>query len=261
MSGSEVSSRNLPSRRSSAASLARSIRRRPVRQLAQVAGVAWVVAQRALGALVRGARPARASAEALDPLELGLDPVERPRAPLALARRLLRVVADDEAALQVAFAEADLLHAQVVAHLAVATLAGERRLGGGLAGAHPLAGDPVAAAAAQVAQVLLRGEARSTTQTALPRRRPARSSLTSEITAWSAVLPGQTQTRTGIPVRVTARPTTTWGRSGRWSLEWPKRRSPPSPGSSGPSSSSISKLVEPVSKKSSSTSSLSRSAT
>ena len=37
----------------------------------------------------------------------------------------------------------------------------------------------------------------------------------------SEVLPGHTQIRTGIPSRVTARPITTWGRSGRWSLEWP----------------------------------------
>ncbi len=32
-----------------------------------------------------------------------------------------------------------------------------------------------------------------------------------------AVLPGHTQQRIGIPVLVTASPTTAWGRSGRWS--------------------------------------------
>ena len=43
--------------------------------------------------------------------------------------------------------------------MAVAALALKRRLGGGLARAHPLPGDPVPAAASEIAQVLLRGQA------------------------------------------------------------------------------------------------------
>ena len=39
--------------------------------------------------------------------------------------------------------------------------------------------------------------------------------------AWSLVLPGQHQQRTGIPSRVTASPMTICGRSLRWSLECP----------------------------------------
>jgi hypothetical protein len=39
--------------------------------------------------------------------------------------------------------------------------------------------------------------------------------LTWRISAESAVLPGRQHTRTGMPVRVTAMPTTTWGRSSR----------------------------------------------
>ena len=49
------------------------------------------------------------------------------------------------------------------------------------------------------------------------------------MSSWSLALPGQHQTRIGMPVRVTARPTTIWGRSGRWSFEWPKPRKPASP--------------------------------
>ena len=75
----------------------------------------------------------------------------------AVAVCLCGVVADDEAlALD---AEVDLLDAEVVAHAAVAALAGERGLRVGGAVAHPLAGDPVAPGAGQVAQVLVRGEA------------------------------------------------------------------------------------------------------
>ena len=37
--------------------------------------------------------------------------------------------------------------------------------------------------------------------------------------SWSEALPGKVQQRTGIPSRVTAMPITTWGRSGRLSLE------------------------------------------
>jgi hypothetical protein len=37
--------------------------------------------------------------------------------------------------------------------------------------------------------------------------------------SWSEVLPGNVQHRTGTPSAVTAMPITTWGRSGRWSLD------------------------------------------
>jgi hypothetical protein len=55
------------------------------------------------------------------------------------------------------------------------------------------------------------------------------SSRTSASTCWSLVLPGQHQHRTGMPSRVTARPMTICGRSGRWSLEWPNRRNASAP--------------------------------
>ena len=57
-----------------------------------------------------------------------------------------------------------------------------------------------------------------------------------QMTVWSLVLPGHTHTRTGIPSLVTARPITTCGRSGRWSLECPSARNPGAP--SGPVSGS-----------------------
>ena len=44
--------------------------------------------------------------------------------------------------------------------------------------------------------------------------------------------PGQDQTRTGIPSRVTAIPTMTCGRSSRESLDFPWVRNPASPASS-----------------------------
>ena len=50
------------------------------------------------------------------------------------------------------------------------------------------------------------------------------SSLTCRISAESLVSPGQHQTRTGIPSLVTAMPITTWGRSSRWSLDFPQVR-------------------------------------
>ena len=52
------------------------------------------------------------------------------------------------------------------------------------------------------------------------------SSLTWRISAESAVFPGQHQTRSGIPSRVTAMPITTCGRSSRWSLDLPQVRNP-----------------------------------
>jgi hypothetical protein len=54
------------------------------------------------------------------------------------------------------------------------------------------------------------------------------SSFTCRISAESAVFPGQHQTRSGIPSRVTAMPMTTWGRSSRWSLDLRQVRNPAS---------------------------------
>ncbi len=42
--------------------------------------------------------------------------------------------------------------------------------------------------------------------------------------SWSEALPGKVQQRTGMPSRVTAMPITTWGRSGRLSLECLEKR-------------------------------------
>src|SRR3990172_5114940 len=120
-----------------------------------------MVAQRALGAGVRlpGLARLRLAPDLFDPRELGLEAGELGVALGLVAFGLGRVVADDEAPRRVAFAEADVLDAQVVADGLVAARAGERRLRVGRAVAHSLAGDPVAAAAGQVAQVLVRGEA------------------------------------------------------------------------------------------------------
>ena len=81
-------------------------------------------------------------------------------------------MADDEPLGAIALAEADLLDPQVVADGLVAARARERRLGVARAVAHPLAGDPVAAAAGQVAEVVVEEKPRSTTQYA-PAQPPA----------------------------------------------------------------------------------------
>ena len=100
--------------------------------------------------------------------------------------------------------------------------------------------------------------------------------LTCRISAESDVFPGQHQTRTGMPSRVTAMPITICGRSSRLSLDLPWARNPAAlPGwASSPlvfsprqfraassSASSTSKYVDVVSKNSRSTSRFSRSAT
>lgn len=59
------------------------------------------------------------------------------------------------------------------------------------------------------------------THTTRPSFQARRSSRTCRMSAWSDALPGHVQTRTGMPVRVTARPMTIRGRPPRWSLEWP----------------------------------------
>src|SRR5262249_43385986 len=94
----------------------------PGRGLAQVAREGRVVAQRALGADVRLALLAglRLPAHRLDPGEFRFQSRDLGVAFGLVALGLGRVVADNEAALLVALAEADVLHAQVVAHRLVA---------------------------------------------------------------------------------------------------------------------------------------------
>src|SRR3990170_3123845 len=120
-----------------------------------------MVAQRALGAGVRlpGLARLRLAPDLFDPREFGLEAGELGVALGLVAFGLGGVVADDEAARAVAFTEADVLDAQVVTDGLVAAGARERRLGIRRAVAHPLAGDPVAAATGQVAQVVVGGEA------------------------------------------------------------------------------------------------------
>ena len=130
-------------------------------RLAQVAGEGRVVAQRALAAQVRLPLGLGRGALALlgESGELGLDPREPLLAADAVALGLGRVVADDVADGGVAVADPDLLDAQVVADAAVAALAGERLLGLGHPGAQLDAGDVVAAAGAEPAQVVAAREA------------------------------------------------------------------------------------------------------
>ena len=85
-------------------------------------------------------------------LQLG----QQPLADGGVAVGLLGVVADDEPLL---LGDADLLDAQVVGHLLVAALARQGRGRLGRPGAQLLADDVVVVALAEVAAVLLRGEA------------------------------------------------------------------------------------------------------
>ena len=63
-------------------------------------------------------------------------------------------------------------------------------------------------------------------QMTLPGTQSRMSVLTCRISAESDVLPGQDQTRTGMPSRVTAMPITICGRSSRLSLDLPWVRNP-----------------------------------
>ena len=67
---------------------------------------------------------------------------------------------------------------------------------------------------------------RSATQMTFPRVQSRMSALTWRISAESAVFPGQHQTRTGMPSRVTAIPITICGRSSRLSFDLPCARNP-----------------------------------
>jgi hypothetical protein len=175
--------------------------------------------------------------------------------------RFGRVAADDEAVAHRAVVEADLLDLEVAGHDVVAALAREGGLRLGALAPQLLAGDGVAARALEVAAVLGRREAPVGDHTTRPSFQADRSSLTERISTWSLALPGRVQTRIGIPSRVTASPIKTWGRSGRWSLLWPKVRKPLSAPRFGGSAASVSKYVLVVSKKRRSTSRLSRVAT
>ncbi len=96
---------------------------------------------------------------------------------------------------------------------------------------------------------------RSATVTTRPSFQSRIPSRTSGSTETSVVFPGcQHQQRAGIPSLLTAGPMTTCGRSGRWSLEWPRRRNPSS-------RRSVSKYDDVVSNISRSTSRFSRFAT
>lgn len=103
---------------------------------------------------------------------------------------------------------------------------GTGRLVVGCAVARALPGGSSAAGTPQVVEILLRREATADDGDYAAEPPPRRSSLTRGSTWWSLVLPGQTHARTGMSSRVTARPMTISGRSGRCPLEWPNRRSP-----------------------------------
>ena len=101
------------------------------RGLAQVAPERGVIAQRALGAVVRavGLGALGLGAGRGDPVEFGLQARDRVLARGLVAFGFGGVVADDEALGRVAFADADFLDSQVLADGLVAALAGERGLG------------------------------------------------------------------------------------------------------------------------------------
>ncbi|MER6076133.1 hypothetical protein ABT187_46860, partial [Streptomyces sp. NPDC001817] len=110
------------------------------------------------------------------------------------------VVADDPAAAR-AVVEADLPDPEVVAHVLAAALPGQRSRGllAGLAHLH--AGDAAAAGAGEAGEAGPGGETGAAAVTTRPSRQDRRPSLTCSITVVSAVLPGQTQQRTGMPSR------------------------------------------------------------
>ena len=160
--GVEVESRNLPSRRCSAAIFCAVDPQPPGRGLAQVAPEGRVVAERALGAGVRVARlapswPSRARARSararLAVASIVCSRWVRSRSASAGLWQMMKRLAASPSPI------VDLLDAQVVADGLVAALARERRLRVRGAVAHPLAGDPVPARPRQVAQVLIAGEA------------------------------------------------------------------------------------------------------
>ncbi|MGO4752195.1 hypothetical protein AB4212_26900 [Streptomyces sp. 2MCAF27] len=114
----------------------------------------------------------------------------------------------------------------VLGDLAVAALAGQGSLHLRTAGAEFLADDIGVVALAEVAAVAFAGESPSVTHTILLKVQSRMSSLTCRISFWSPVLPGQDQTRTGIPSLVTAIAITICGRSSRESFDLPKVRNP-----------------------------------
>ena len=143
------------------------------------------------------------------------------------------VVADQE---PLVVADLDFLDPQVRGHVLVAAGPGRRRAGLRGAGAQLLTQDVAVPAGGQVAAVLLRGEPAVGHPDHLPQGPVPQVVFDLPDHGESLVLPGRPH-RTGIPSRVTAIPTTTWGRSSRESLDLPWVRKPawptaPSGGSS-----------------------------
>ena len=218
--GSEQRRRYLPSRFSSALILALSMRSSPpgvTRRNRFRPGL------RGQGSL--DSRPRSAAVSAVGAVDELLELRDEAGADGGVAFCLVRVEADDEPVAVVA--EADFLDLQVVPDGLVAALPGQGGLHLGGAGAELLPDDVPAAALHQGAAVLLGGEAAVGDPDDL-RQRPLAAGpvLTCRIRPESAVFPGQDQTRTGIPSRVTAIPTMTCGRSSRESLDLPWARNP-----------------------------------
>lgn len=114
-----------------------------------------------------------------------------------------------------------LLDPQVARHAPVAPRSGERGGGLGVGLAQLLGVDVVPATAGEVGPVGRGGEP-AVGDPDQPVQPPVGQVVAvRRMIAVSAVLPGKVQHRIGTPSRVTAIPITTWGSSGRWSLECP----------------------------------------
>jgi hypothetical protein len=219
------------------------------RQLPQPPAQGRVVTQRALGphvhvaggCLLAGLAPLDVPPSGgLDPLELSGQAGERLGAPGGVPFGFVRVVANDPPHPGLAL-ERDFLDPQVVPHLPIPALTRQRRLRPRVAVTHPLTGDPVPTGAAQVVQVRAGGEPAVDDGDDPPE--PPTPQVVLDLRQHRDVggaASGQTQHRTGIPSRVTARPMTICGRSGRLSLECPYRRKPPA-GSASLGASSVSR--------------------
>ena len=211
---SEVRSKNLPSKRSSLAIAPLSTRSRALFGPANKAIERRRRAQLADELVAALLRPVVRS------LDLLFEIADEVLADPAVARRDLGVVADTEALGPCAVAEADLLHLQVAGDVVItpgarrvrpsprATRRGRAR--------RRCSGRRPSADRRGCASELKPESATHTTRFSI---QPARSSLIVLMIAWSEVVPGKVQQRIGIPSAVTAMPSTTWGRSGRWSFE------------------------------------------
>src|SRR4051812_21914221 len=163
----------------------------------------------------------------------------------ALLLRLGGIEAQHIALAPLAVADPDLLDREVVGHLAVAARAGEHRRLDIRDAAHRHRPHVAAEAAAEFDEIVSAAYiAASPTNRPRPSRQACRCCLMRATVATSAVLPGSTHERTGMPSRVIAMTMITCGWLSRPSL-WPRWRSGANslpPHSSGCSSgSSISK--------------------